>query len=116
MEPLQKQVLFSNTYIRLQKTAIALQNRKLQLDLLLTTKANVPLLHSGILSSILPSIGKCFTFSDLEKRKKSLLHDIRINFLELAVIEAERDIINLTNDFNILKLRIASDFTYQKLN
>ena len=108
MEPVNREN-YTKTFKRLQDTIITLQNRQLQRDLLQQTSSDRLLLDSNIISSIKPTIGRTFKFTDLELRKKELLCDLRKSLLQIAIIESERDIKNLTNDSNIIKERLTSE-------
>ena len=63
-----------------------------QKSLLETTLMNDKLLHSRILSSLQPKIGRKFNDDDLEKRKEEKISQLRKEILEIAIEEKNRDL------------------------
>ena len=69
-----------------------IQKSEAQKNLLETTLMNNTLLHSRILSSLQPKIGRKFIFDDLEKQKEEKLTKLRKELLEIAIEERKRDL------------------------
>ena len=68
------------------------------MDFLSTIAGNDKLTASTILSSINPSIGKKFHYSDLEKKKHQILLEAKLKLIEnCAKVEAARDVNTLEN-------------------
>ena len=71
------------------------------------------MLHSRILPSVQPKIGKSYSYQDLEARKNSILNNTRKQLLRISIDEANRDIISLQDEMkkqsNTLKVHQSED-------
>ena len=72
-----------------------MQKNQAQKHLLETTLMNNKLLQSRILSSLQPSIGRQFSYEDLEQQKNEQLTKMRKELLTIAIEERNRDIKSL---------------------
>ena len=92
-----------DTIHRACKVNSTLTKRELQLHLLHHTLSDKDLLHSDILSSIVPKIGKDFAYHDLNLKKNSILAEARVRILkECSIPEANRDILKLSQQLRPL--------------
>ena len=82
---------------RLMKINSKLITREMQLRLVWDILGNGQLNSSSILPSVSPKIGRKFAYRDLELKKEAILQETRLRILrECAVVEANRDIIQLS--------------------
>ena len=75
--------------------------RNCQLQLLNLVTSDQSLFETKIISSTTPRIGKTFKYNDQESKKLTLLHETKRKIMDLAITEAERDLINISNNIKL---------------
>ena len=85
------------------KLLIKIQKKESQLKLLQETGKDGLLLHSRIISSILPKVGIKFNHDDLEEKKKQLKIKWRKEMLQVAIESKHRELTEYKSEFESKK-------------
>ena len=81
--------------------------RKCQLDLLNRINGDKVLIHTDILTNLIPHTRMEYKYRDLNTMKEEQLKMMKEQFLTLAIKEAERDIVNTNNELKVKYIRMA---------